>query len=501
MSLTKVSYSMINGAGLNILDFGADPTGVADSTDAIQDAIDLAESLQSRPTIFVPAGIYKTTNTLRISADNVSIIGLGSPNVGGGSEYTVNGVLTGDVTRGPAIRYNGTGVAFLIGKNPFVDGAFIDGTYIENLRIEVDQNTNVALRIWHSLNGIFRKINIFGNTGGSNVGIQIYAGVNNLFDYIFVKGTGQQYNSPAFTKLGTGIQASLGYLNDIGTTTEFVNCYIVQCQIGVNASYLYNFQDCIFESNLTGISVTVDATVYFDRCWWEANETADINAADNTTIYIQNSRINPYARQQYFIANSGVIKWGISNTFFEGTNAAPRLLGTGVGSNIFTTSVSYPLSIELFDNKYPANFTIGTIYNSPTVNTINVTNMPKTTYRYGALSLAASTSSNMLTDVGDTAYKAQESGHIISLRVYATNTISAGSCAFLLKKNGSTVAAFSTSINSTTQSSFMRIVPFDENIAAGDVLTVAVSTDGTFTTSNVIAEIVVAFGPSGEISP
>jgi hypothetical protein len=492
---------MINGAGLNILDFGADPTGVADSTSAIQNAINQAQSLQSRPTIFIPAGIYKTTNTLRISADCVSIVGLGSPNSGGGSEYTVNGTLVGDVTRGPVIRYNGTGVAFTIGKNPFVDGAFINNTYIENLRIEVDQNTNVALRIWHSLNGIFRKISIFGNTGGSNVGVQIYAGVNNLFDYIFVKGTGQQYNSPAFTKLGTGIQASLGYLNDIGTTTEFLNCYITQCQIGVRAAYLYNFQDCIFESNLTGITVNVDATVYFDRCWWEANETFDVTAEDTTTIYIQNSRINPYARQQYFSASSGVKKWGISNTFFESSNAAPRLLGTGVGSNIFTTSVSYPLSIELFDNKYPVNFTIGTIYNNPTVNAINVTNMPKTTYRYGALSLAASTSSNMLTDVGDTAYKAQESGHIISLRVYATNTISAGSCAFLLKKNGSTVAAFSTSISSTTQSSFIRIVPFDENIAAGDVLTVAVTTDGTFTTSNVVAEVVVAFGPSGEVSP
>jgi polygalacturonase len=44
MSLTKVSYSMINGAGLNILDFGADPTGVADSTSAIQNAIQISRA-------------------------------------------------------------------------------------------------------------------------------------------------------------------------------------------------------------------------------------------------------------------------------------------------------------------------------------------------------------------------------------------------------------------------------------------------------------------------
>ncbi len=39
MSLTKVSYSMIDGAATNVLDYGADPTGVADSTTAIQDAL------------------------------------------------------------------------------------------------------------------------------------------------------------------------------------------------------------------------------------------------------------------------------------------------------------------------------------------------------------------------------------------------------------------------------------------------------------------------------
>jgi hypothetical protein len=50
MALTKVSYSMIDGASVNVLDYGADPTGVADSTAAIQAAVDdliaLAPTLQ-----------------------------------------------------------------------------------------------------------------------------------------------------------------------------------------------------------------------------------------------------------------------------------------------------------------------------------------------------------------------------------------------------------------------------------------------------------------------
>jgi polygalacturonase len=42
MSLTKVTYSMIQGTPANVLDFGADPTGSADSTTAIQAALDAA---------------------------------------------------------------------------------------------------------------------------------------------------------------------------------------------------------------------------------------------------------------------------------------------------------------------------------------------------------------------------------------------------------------------------------------------------------------------------
>jgi len=60
MALTKVSYAMINGDPVNVLDFGAVGDGVADDTAAIQAAITGANG----QSIFFPAGIYKVTNTL-----------------------------------------------------------------------------------------------------------------------------------------------------------------------------------------------------------------------------------------------------------------------------------------------------------------------------------------------------------------------------------------------------------------------------------------------------
>jgi hypothetical protein len=56
MSLTKVTYSMINGAPVNVDDFGADPTGVADSTAALQAMFDSLPSV----VVFSPGAVYKT---------------------------------------------------------------------------------------------------------------------------------------------------------------------------------------------------------------------------------------------------------------------------------------------------------------------------------------------------------------------------------------------------------------------------------------------------------
>lgn len=76
MSLTKVSYSMINGAPINVFDYGADATGSTDSLAAIQAAITAAQNAGGG-VVYLPKGTYKITDTLTISDYGVSIIGDG----------------------------------------------------------------------------------------------------------------------------------------------------------------------------------------------------------------------------------------------------------------------------------------------------------------------------------------------------------------------------------------------------------------------------------------
>jgi len=86
MSLTKVSYSMIQGGCANVLDYGADPTGTTDSTTAIQAAVNASGAIYiPSGTYLVSANIYTpsdkiiygdgATSILKVSADNVVVLG------------------------------------------------------------------------------------------------------------------------------------------------------------------------------------------------------------------------------------------------------------------------------------------------------------------------------------------------------------------------------------------------------------------------------------------
>jgi parallel beta-helix repeat protein len=69
MALTKVSYSMIDGASVNVLDFGATGNGTTNDTAAIQAAID---SRTSGGTVYFPRGTYSVTG-IRIDGTSANL--------------------------------------------------------------------------------------------------------------------------------------------------------------------------------------------------------------------------------------------------------------------------------------------------------------------------------------------------------------------------------------------------------------------------------------------
>lgn len=73
MSLTKVSYSMIQGATINVLDYGAIGDGSTNDGAAIQAAID---ACPVGGTVYFPKGYYRTTTQITMK-NNVSLLGEG----------------------------------------------------------------------------------------------------------------------------------------------------------------------------------------------------------------------------------------------------------------------------------------------------------------------------------------------------------------------------------------------------------------------------------------
>jgi nitrous oxidase accessory protein NosD len=134
MALTKVSYSMIDGAVANVLDFGAVGDGSNNDTTAIQAAIDSGATA-----VFFPQGTYKITATLNITS-KMLIQGAKAKIDASTSNFYALNITASDVTvDGLEIEGAGNSVyntnGRLIAATGTDNGAGNAPTYISNIAI------------------------------------------------------------------------------------------------------------------------------------------------------------------------------------------------------------------------------------------------------------------------------------------------------------------------------------------------------------------------------
>lgn len=86
MSLTKATYSMIDGAVINVLDYGAVGDGVANDTAAITAAVAAAPA---GSTVYFPAGTYKVTSGITDAGKAITFAGVGVGSVITGSGFAI----------------------------------------------------------------------------------------------------------------------------------------------------------------------------------------------------------------------------------------------------------------------------------------------------------------------------------------------------------------------------------------------------------------------------
>lgn len=218
MSLTKASFSMINGIPVNVLDYGADPTGATDSTTALNNAI--VAAVAAGDCVYMPAGTYLITDTINCPAKTMII----------GEHRSMSGIQNGT-----KINFQPTTLKSLFSTGP--TGSFKDGYCFENLWIvgnsaSASGNSFRAFDLIKVIKSRFTNLNITN----FRTAFRVEASINNRFEFI---------------QMANSYLHNIQYTGDYATTDVWEQCYITNAPIGVQTDG-YNigirFNNCIFES-------------------------------------------------------------------------------------------------------------------------------------------------------------------------------------------------------------------------------------------------------------
>lgn len=224
MTLTKATYSMIEGAPVNVLDFGAIGDGVTDDTAALTAAINYAGA--NSKAVFIPAGNYRVTSAIELRC---SVFG----------EATYYGDVT-TITADNAVAFS----------------VFVNDTTQSNLRlrgnIEGINFNSVQTKLHTAIDGDIYRQRI------ARCRIQNFA-------------------------VGASLQGVYVWLDEVSFNSNGIGTFIEPLlDNGINlASTMFHFKNCVWQFNDTGIDQYYDSgagtgaeintlkAVTFVSCGWE----------------------------------------------------------------------------------------------------------------------------------------------------------------------------------------------------------------------------------------
>jgi hypothetical protein len=284
MALTKTTFSMISGAVANVLDFGADPTGIADSTTAIQAAHNAS------PEVFYPLGTYKISSSIVLPSGS-KITGECSGSGGSSAPSTI-------------IQTTTSAYAYTM-DSPV--GATIEGPRFNNIQINAQ-------------NGI-RLNSITGGQPGQVGATQGF--INNAsFKKTFILKSG--------TTAGTGLQASVAFHLEFTEQSEILG---FNKNIDIYYSDFVLIAHCrLWQFITSNISLTA-ANTFGSHSVIENNDL--LSGATGSTAFIICNDINPTIRHNY-----------IEQVVAEGTGlTAAIMINSGVQkATIENNTISFPSS-------------------------------------------------------------------------------------------------------------------------------------------------------------
>ena len=332
MSLTKVTYGMIDGPCINIVDFGADPTGVADSTSAIQTAFDSIGAITSVDgfqgispkgvIVYCPAGVYLVTATLFMPS-NVRMQG-----VGAGTQFKFDPLIAAS--------------NFLERKNDNVGGSALNRS---NYSMRFENFYVFAARDGGSTTG----------RGGSSISTinTNTADCFNLVDCAYSSFTNVYVTDFWY---GTAFNIQLGTL--FAFYNYIIGCFTRDCQLSINVTSACNVTDSYFSHGVSfppaAIQPNVQYAVVFDGrgC---SMQGGSIECATSIALIKQNNAGHTFTG--VYMETFGVAP-AMMDASVLATDTGSLLLGGN--SYGFTNNILYNENITRGGN---SNMTLGAAFN------------------------------------------------------------------------------------------------------------------------------------------
>lgn len=323
MSLTKVSYSMINGALVNVLDYGADPTGSNNSTTALQAANDAAAATGKN--VFIPSGTYLCT------------------------ALTATTSWFGEV--GTIIKYSGT--AYL---NGLITATSIDNIIFQN--IIVDGNCSADPIIWNSSN-----YNSFTGCAGITIVSSDNASIinchaqNNVQHGFKVDGCTNAMLFNCTTNRNRGNFGDGFYNNSV------IGLQLVDCKA-------YDFTRIGFVVDTYGSSPLTSYDIKMSNCHAEYGHDASVlygGGEYNSGVWMENTanaelvNVSVYNMTHRGInLCSGVKNNGVPTRYAHFAVNNCQCFNTGIGVQAYSLS-SYPVAVTV-NNFHAENVSQGTLF-------------------------------------------------------------------------------------------------------------------------------------------
>ncbi len=335
MPLTRVSYSMINGASVNVLDYGATGDGTTNDTAAINLAIAAATSAGAE--LVFPAGTYRHTTALTFTCN---VQGYGMPRI-----KSVGNIKSVIVTnsygyfKGIRIEPDGTGTT----SN---DGLTIAGgarTLFENVLVLSCGNDGIVFDSTTNSNNIASLNNVQSRLNGRD-GIRIALGGDN--------------NACLLSNIDVSSNTANG-ITLTGTCVGIVfNNFVAQNNGVYGIAYLG--ASCRNNIGTAYVETNTTADVYFDadahtNMLWLSNDGSIRTVLNDTNTIIEAGSGNT---QRYRFTTMDFIKARIYNWTNTGqlelsqTNDRQFALTATGSSSSFTTTIAkgaasaHSLSVE-----------------------------------------------------------------------------------------------------------------------------------------------------------